>query len=89
MSATSESGEKIFLPRLKQPQMTALERAWAGEDQRRLKRLSLLHNYELNGWTLDQLARLHSHARGTISRLLDQVRAELRMVVAAQQSGKK
>lgn len=55
-----------------------VETRWAGSSRQRWKMLLCLTLYETCGWTCEMIGTAFGHARGHISRLVNQCRDELR-----------
>lgn len=87
MSVMSESGEKTFLPSppcAEFPQLTELEREYAGENAQRWKRLVSLR-MSLSGFPLDVIARTFAHTPTTAKRHIEDARRDL--LALARQKG--
>jgi len=79
MSVMKENGERTILPRVGRDDFWAMiHERYAGQNSHRWKLLAILALRENAGWPLETIGAVFDHHRGHVSRLLTQVKRELR-----------
>ncbi len=79
MSVIHEDGSKVVLPRVGAEEFWELMRDhYAEENSLRWKALAILALRENAGWPLETIAQVFGHHRGHVSRILTQVKNDLR-----------
>ena len=82
MSVSNTRGEKVILERVGPGELwDELRHKYAGDNPRKLKALGVLALRENAGWTMEQIGQVFGHQRGHITRILTNIKQELRATI--------